>query len=69
MVILREGNSKPELRMALRTRSLLSLTTVSGKPTMAKPGKPLDKWVSTVTLIPATPSAAHEYNLANAMTH
>jgi len=33
-VILFAGNSKPELSRALRTRSGLSLTPVSGRPTM-----------------------------------
>ena len=32
------GNSNPALIMALRTRSLLSLTAVSGRPTMVNAG-------------------------------
>ena len=34
------GNSKPELRIALRTRSRLSRTVASGRPTIVKPGRP-----------------------------
>ncbi len=37
------GKSKLEFRMALRTLSLLSFTAVSGKPTIEKAGKPLDR--------------------------
>jgi hypothetical protein len=61
------GNSRPELIIALRTRSLLSLTAVSGKPTIAKAGKPLDKWVSTVTSLAWTPTIALEVAVAKAM--
>ncbi len=41
------GNSKPELRMALRTRSRLSLTLVSGRPTIVNDGKPYPTSTST----------------------
>ena len=37
------GKSKPALIKALRTRSRLSFTAVSGKPTRVNPGKPLAK--------------------------
>jgi hypothetical protein len=41
------GNSNPQRINALRTRSLLSFTEVSGKPTIDKLGKPLDACTST----------------------
>jgi len=37
------GKSKPALIKALRTRSRLSFTAVSGKSTRVNPGKPLAK--------------------------
>ena len=43
------GNAKPLLRMAERTRSRASRTSVSAKPTKLKLGKPLAKCTSTVT--------------------
>ena len=46
-VILRSGNSKPACRMALRTRSRLSLTVESGRPTTAKTGSPPETSIST----------------------
>ena len=39
-VIRWAGNSKPELRIALRTRSRLSRTPTSGRPTMREPRHP-----------------------------
>ncbi len=44
-----EGNSKPELSIAARTRSLLSFTTVAGSPTMQNIGNPLPTLTSTWT--------------------
>ena len=49
MVIRLLGNSNPAFKMALRTRSLLSFTAVSGRPTIEKPGSPFERWASTVT--------------------
>ena len=34
------GNSRPELRMAARTRSRLSRTVASGRPTVLNEGSP-----------------------------
>ena len=48
-VIFLAGKSKPLWMMAARTRSRLSLTSVSGKPTILKCGKPLARWASTST--------------------
>jgi hypothetical protein len=58
MVMRRAGNSKWELIMALRTRSLLSLTAVSGRPTMWKEGRPFERWTSTETEGACIPSLA-----------
>src|ERR1039458_5332599 len=52
------GNSKPELRMALLTRSRLSRTLASGRPTIVKPGKPNDTSTSTWTGQASTPKRA-----------
>ena len=41
------GNSKPELRIAARTRSRLSRTLASGRPTIAKTGRPNETSTST----------------------
>ena len=57
-VILRAGKSKCEFKRALRTRSLLSLTAVSGMPTMDRLGKPLKRWTSTVTAGASMPHLA-----------
>ena len=43
------GNSKPLLRMALRTRSRLSRTLASGRPTIVNMGMPNDTSTSTCT--------------------
>ena len=55
-VIRLAGNSNPELIIAPRTLSLLSLTAVSGKPTVEKAGKPFAKWTSTITGNACTPN-------------
>ncbi|CAB3900893.1 hypothetical protein LMG1860_05341 [Achromobacter denitrificans] len=52
------GNSKPLLRMAARTRSRLSRTSVSGKPTTLKPGSPGPRCVSTRTAWVSRPQRA-----------
>lgn len=49
MVMRCNGNSNWLLSKALRTRSLLSLTAASGKPTMDNEGKPLVRCTSIVT--------------------
>ena len=46
------GNSNPELRIALRTRSRLSRTLASGRPTIVKCGSPNDTSTSTWTGTP-----------------
>ena len=40
------GNSRPELRMAARTRSEFSCTVESGKPTVLKVGQHPPLWLS-----------------------
>src|SRR4051812_31664262 len=52
------GNSKPELRIALRTRSRLSRTDGSGRPTIVKPGRPKDTSTSTSTVDASMPKTA-----------
>ena len=57
-VMRRLGNSNLELIIALRTRSLLSLTAVSGKPTILNAGRPFDRCTSTETRGAFKPSLA-----------
>src|SRR4029453_19282541 len=52
------GNSNPEFRMALRTRSRLSRTLVSGRPTIVKIGMPNDTSTSTWTAHASMPYRA-----------
>ena len=52
------GNSKPEFRIALRTRSRLSRTLASGRPTIVKVGSPNDTSTSTWTGQASTPKTA-----------
>ena len=47
MIFLLFGKTRPEFRMAERTRSRASLTSVSARPTRLKLGSPLAKWTST----------------------
>ena len=54
-VILRMGQGRPLDRMAARTRSRASRTAASGRPTMVKPGSPLETWTSTETPRPTAP--------------
>ena len=54
------GNSKPELRMALRMRSRLSRTLASGSPTIVKPGRPNETSTSMVTGDASMPKTAAE---------
>ena len=53
--------------MALRTRSLLSLTVVSGRPTRVRWGRPLARWVSTLTAGACTPTWARLWTRASDM--
>lgn len=52
------GNGKPELRIAVRTRSRLSRTVRSGSPTMVNPGSPSETSTSTETATASTPTMA-----------
>ena len=49
MVILDTGKAKPQFLMAARTRSRASRTAASGRPTISKAGRPLDKSHSALT--------------------
>ena len=59
------GNSKPEFRIALRTRSRLSRTLESGSPTMLKVGRPNDTSTSTSTSDASIPNSEAERNRAS----
>ena len=59
------GKSKPALTNALRTRSRLSFTAVSGRPTSVRPGKPLAKCTSTCTAGASKPTPARVATMAN----
>src|SRR5690606_15373072 len=68
-VMRRAGKSKPEFWIALRTRSLLSLTAVSGRPTRVMPGRPLARCASTLTAGASTPTWARLWTMARDMDH
>lgn len=55
MVTLVDGKEKPELVMALRTRSLASLTVLAAMPTMLKEGRPRLLSASTLVITPLNP--------------
>src|SRR5262245_21319010 len=57
-VIFVGGNSNPELRIALLTRSRLSRTLASGRPTIVNEGNPNDTSTSTFTAHASTPKRA-----------
>ena len=59
-VTLRSGHVRPLERMAARTRSRASRTAASGRPTMVKPGSPLETWTSTETGRPTAPLSVAE---------
>ena len=59
-VIRSKGKGYPEFWIAALTLSLLSLTMLSGSPTVANPGKPEARSTSTSTRRPRTPSALRE---------
>ncbi len=54
-VMRRSGNLKPRFLMAARTRSALSRTAESGRPTMEKAGSPPETSASTATAKPRRP--------------
>src|SRR5690606_20484896 len=68
-VIRRCGYSKPQQSRALRTRSLLSRTLVSGRPTRVSEGRPLARWASTLTAGASTPARARLWISARDMHH
>ena len=59
------GNSKPEFRIALRTRSRLSRTLESGSPTILKAGSPKDTSTSTLTSDASIPNREAERRRAS----
>src|SRR5690606_10900303 len=61
------GNSKPLLRMAALTRSRLSRTSVSGRPTTVKAGRPGPRCVSTRTAGASAPQRARLARMARVM--
>ena len=63
-VILCAGKSNALFLSALLTRSLDSLTAVSGKPTISYEGIPRARSVSTVTGTPSNPCKAYDCTLA-----
>ena len=64
-VMRRAGNSNRQFTNAARTRSFASPTSVSGKPTMVKLGKPLARWTSTVTGGASGPASARLFRTAS----
>ncbi|KAG1246950.1 hypothetical protein G6F65_020417 [Rhizopus arrhizus] len=67
-VIRPGGNSKPLFRMAARTRSRLSRTSVSGNPTTLKLGSPGPRCVSTRTACACNPLSARLARTASVTT-
>ncbi len=59
------GQGNPLDRMAARTRSRASRTAASGRPTMVKPGRPLETWTSTDTGCPTAPLSVAEATVAS----
>src|ERR1700686_2913554 len=57
-VIRLAGSARPEATSAARTRSLASLTALSGNPTMAKCSRPGATWTCTSTARASMPSNA-----------
>ena len=54
------GRAKPEFEMAVETRSFASFTAVSGRPTIANCGDPLEAHTSISTVRARTPATAPE---------
>ena len=66
----RGGNRYPDTAMAASTRSLASLTAVSGRPTtFSLPFSPPPTWASTLTVRAFTPTNATELVTANIPTN
>ena len=59
------GHVSPEVMSAARTRSRDSRHGASGRPTMEKPGSPLETWTSTRTTRPVTPNRVAEMMVAS----
>src|SRR5690349_20896888 len=68
-VMRRAGNSKRELTSAERTRSRLSFTSVSGRPTMVNEGSPFARCTSTVTSGALSPASARLWSTARDTVH
>ena len=64
-VMRSDGKAKPALRMAVRTRSRLSRTAESGRPTVVNAGKPGATSTSTRTSAASTPTSAAERTRAS----
>src|SRR6266700_1744565 len=64
-VMRRAGNSKREFTSAARTRSRLSFTSVSGRPTMVNEGRPFPRCTSTVTSGASRPESARLWSTAS----
>src|SRR6266700_442288 len=64
-VMRRAGNSKREFTSAARTRSRLSFTSVSGRPTMVNEGSPFPRCTSTVTSGASSPESARLWSTAS----
>ena len=64
-VMRRAGSSKRALRMAARTRSRLSFTSVSARPTMLKCGRPPVRCTSTTTSGASMPASARLRTMAS----
>ena len=65
MTMRRGGISKPWFFIAVRTRSLLSLTEVSGNPTISQDGMPRLESISTSMASAARPLRAAEWICAS----
>ena len=64
-VMRSSGNSKPELLIAARTRSRLSRTVESGRPTVVNEGNPDVTSTSTKTVAASIPCSDAERTLAS----
>ncbi len=64
-VTRRSGHGRPLDRTAARTRSRASRTAASGRPTIVKPGRPLETWTSTETARPTAPLSVAEATAAS----
>ncbi len=58
------GQVSPVESIDARTRSLDSRHAASGRPTIVKPGRPLDTWTSTATGVPSTPNSVADGTMA-----